>query len=204
MESVGLDSYDVLYLIFHHFDNQADRRNASLTCNLWNSVIHDLTKKFVENYKSKYSFKVTKVRFLVRKKTIIPTNIPLLINMFKAIAKRYPILHCRIFNTETEYCELPIYPISEDNEFIIYESNESVPAWKLERLKWQVFCKEYNPSTKKSNKVLLHSNYQIVYDDLCYYYFRTGLRYRSNDEEIVIGSTGNDICCCCAISLLPQ
>ncbi|MCJ7638240.1 MAG: hypothetical protein MUO21_12185, partial [Nitrososphaeraceae archaeon] len=205
------DCHDAVYKIMSYITFYDSLFYASQTCKLWRSVANEILPKFINsNYDIDACFKITKIRFLLTKDTSefeLKDNYPLFVKMCHAFIGRYPKFRVLIFDRRWKDCvSLAIKPVREDDSYIVYESEELPPAWRLRTLKWKIACPLFSPNKPETQYVGANENTQIVPDDLCYQWFKRGNEYKQDDEEVVIGSAGgwNSFKCCCAIKLLPD
>lgn len=200
------DCYDVVLPIMKFISNFNTLFAASQVCRLWRDVANEVIPKLP--FDDDIYFKITKIRFLLEKDNsefAFRENYPLFAKMCHKFSGKYPNFKVSIFDRWWKNSvTLPLVPVSEDDKYIIYESNDVPPTWKLKTLKWKVFCPVFT-SNKSVDYVPVKENTQIVPDDLCWQWFQTGNKYKNDDEQVVIGSAGGWTAfhCCCAIRLLP-
>lgn len=200
------DCYDVVLPIMKFISNFETLFMAAQVCRLWRDVAKQVLQKFPLD--DNICFKITKVRFLLEKDCTsfeFRENYPLFAKMCHAFSGKYPNFKVAIFDRWWKNSvTLPLTPVSEDDEYIIYESNELPPSWKLKTLKWKILCPVFT-SSNSIGYTVANENTQIIPDDLCWQWFQTGNKYKNNDEQVVIGSAGGwrAFHCCCAIRLLP-
>mgnify|MGYP001763930216 CR=1 FL=1 len=190
-----MDCHDTLYSIFLHLNNQKDRANASQVCRLWNLLMKETIPKFIQNWKNKFSYKITKIRFLVYKESLSDST-----KSSEALITRLnngssPRLFLQIENgNKGFYTYLSL--TKQNKRFFVYESDNDPPNWRLRILKWTIMME------RNSQVVQLAHNTQIAPDDTNYCYFRTGDDYKMHENDIIIGSASQNVFCCCSIGLL--
>ena len=219
---------DFLRLITFCMDDYRTIMNASMTCKTWRRVVNECLPKLMQKGNIDVCFKITRVRFLLEKG---------LRNLASAEAKKYHAKNGKhqsfqvvICDRPEEYIIVPIEAVSEDDKFIVYESNYLFPAWRLKSLKWLILEHFYNPHGPKADrwrwvpyfgcdnfhgrKLQCESASQSPNTDLSWQLFDIGKKYKRKDEQVVIGSNElpyhpivdileNTFRCCCAITLLP-
>lgn len=177
--------YDVMWIVMRYVKRQEDRSRCEQVCKMWKEVVEDTTGEYVKRGEEDWGFKITKLRFLLRKGR---NN--------RGDDAGDDDAWVRIWDSRwTRYRTYGLKRVGENEECWIYERETPVPPYRLKTLHWRVVM------TTGDNE---EGNCQDAEADLCYQMFRTGLKYRSKKGAITIGSTGNaNWWCCCEIRLLP-
>jgi hypothetical protein len=182
------DCYDIVFNILERIKDFNDLFYASQVCSLWHQIAKTLIPKLTDNPNIRIPFKITKIRFLLEKLSNLSyhqyTNCNLIIQGKNKVQK---------FN---------IIPIKEDDKYIIYESDVVPIPFKYIVLRWRIETQHHIDLDIESP---YNFNTQVVPDDLSWQYFKTGNKYITDAEQVVIGSAGgfSKFHCCCGIQLLP-
>lgn len=170
-------------------------------------------------------FRFTKMRFLVRKQDINctsavpirPTSNSTFEEALPEIMKSYflrsiiPKIRVRIYKrlytdilvSELELlfeCMLEMVKEKENDIFYCYENTDEVPTVEInERFEWSacLVTPDFDGQLIDSKSIGCFD--QTSSGDLHYQHFLTGLDYITGPNEIIIGSSGRNICCCCTI-----
>ena len=211
METFSVLPKDDIVRIISQLDQQKDRAAVDLVSRRYHEILRSTTADFARQCNDLF-FKITKVRFLVRKNDSglsqpDQTN-SRLIRACKILCGKYPTLTVRLFIGKNVFdekvIECKILPVSENDEFICYENTDFViPAWCGRYISCIVSIPEYLPATKKISYHKVMESTNIAPDDLCYQWFQTGKQYAAKNE-ITIGSVGSYIGCCCTIFPLAE
>lgn len=185
------DCYDIVYLILKSITDFESLFYASQVSILWRQTAKQIMPQFIENYDREVYFKITKIRFLLdldkKDRVIYSPNV---------------LIHGPL---DCDNIVLGIKPVYEDENYVVYESDELLPLWKFRVLSWQIVFWITGPNDECDEIIVARSS-QITPDDLNSVYFKTGNKYKQENEDFVIGSTGGGYVfhCCCGVKLLPD
>ena len=219
MEILAVLPSEILAMIFLHLNCQKDRAAVDLVCYRYHEILRLTTVEFASRCNN-FFFKITKVRFLVKKNNLRmidqEQNVSQLVRACKILCGKYPPLVVRISNrknaVQQKIIDCKIFPVSENAKFICYENVEFVPpAWRYDYINWTISLPQYLPDTKKVSYQQVMTRYNVAPDDLCRWFGTDQLVTGKNEITIgngestfTIGPVEKSVGCCCTVFPLTE